>query len=122
MPRPFYQSTEAALAAGAANVVALVTPSPATWGLTAPVVAGYTTLSNNFSSLLAVATAPATRTSVSVEAKNSAKQLLRAASVNLARMATATSTVTNAMLMELGCNERAVRTPRPVPSTPPTVD
>ena len=122
MGKNFYSGTEAELASGAENVVAIVTPVPATYGLTAPIVTSYTTLTNNYVSLLALATAAPTRTSVSVENKNQAKQQLRAASVNLAKIITATQTVTNAMLLGLSMNERLIPTPRAVPPTPPTVD
>jgi hypothetical protein len=120
--RNFYSGTDAELASGAANVVAIVTPVPATYGLTAPLVTSYTTLSTSYSSLLALATAPATRTSVAIENKNLAKRSLRAATVNLSRIATATPTVTNAMLMGLGFNQRLIPTPRPVPPTPPAIE
>jgi hypothetical protein len=119
----FYSGTDAELASGAANVVAVVTPSPSTYGLAAPIVASYTALSDSFSAKLALATAPATRTSVIVGEKNVLKQALKRASVNLARVMTATDTVTNAMLLSLRMNERVIkRRRRPVPANAPTVD
>jgi hypothetical protein len=122
MPKPFYASTEAELASGAANLVAIVTPVPATYGLVAGEVTSYTTLSTNFSTLLTQAQNPVTRTSVVVENKNAAKRLLKTASVNMARTITAVSSVTNAQLLALRLNERVIPTPRPVPSEPPTLD
>ena len=122
MPKPFYHSTEADLASGAENVVDIVTPVPATYGLSAPIVASYTTTTNSSSRRCALATTPATRTSISIENKNVAKKNLKAASVNLAKIITATQTVTNAMLLALRMNERVIPTPIPVWPTPPTID
>lgn len=122
MPKPFYNSTEAELASGAQNVVDIVTPAVATYGVTAPTMTSYATLTTNYASLLELATEPATRTSVSVENKNVAKKSLREASVNLAKIFTATSTVTNAMLLAVRMNPRVVPQPRIVPGAAPTVD
>jgi hypothetical protein len=122
MPKPFYARNEADLASGAASLIAIVTPVPATYGLTAGEVTSYTTLSTSYATLLTQAITPATRTSVVVENKNVAKKLLKAASVNIARTITAVSTVTNAQLLALQLNERVVPTPRPVPATPPVIE
>ena len=122
MPKPFYAQNEAELASGAANLISIVTPSPAAWGLTSGEVTSYTTLSTNYSTLLTQATNPATRTPVVVENKNEAKRLLKASSVNLARTITAFPSVTNAQLLSLRLNERIIPTPRPVPAIPPTLD
>jgi hypothetical protein len=122
MPKAFYNSTEADLASGALNAVSIVTSVPATYGLTAPIVASYTTLANDFETKLGLATEPATRTSVTISNKNDSKKLLRAASVNLAKIVTATQTVTNAMLLALRMNERLIPTPRPVWPIPPSID
>ena len=122
MPKPFYNATEAELAAGAANVIAIVTPDPALYGATAAIMASYSALANDYRSLLALATAPATRTSVAVTNKNAAKRALKTASINLARIAASTGTVTNAMLLELGANPRPAPAPRAVPPTPPTIN
>ena len=122
MAKPFYNSTDAELGSGASNAVTIITPVPATYGTTAGFMTSYTALTTNYNSALALATEPATRTTVTVENKNAAKKLLRAASVNLARMCAATSTVTNAMLLALRMNERVIPTPRPVWPVPPTID
>lgn len=122
MYRNFYTGTEEDLRSGSLNAVSIVTGSEATYGVTVPFMANYTTLANNFDQLYTDSREPATRTSVVIENKNAAKKLLKDASVNLARIATATSTVTNAMLLALRMNERVVPTPVPVPATAPTVD
>ena len=74
MPKPFYSRTQADLATGQANLIAIVTPVPATWGLTAAEITSYTTLSDSYSALLATATTPGTRTSVAIEAKNNSPE------------------------------------------------
>ncbi|CAN5633363.1 hypothetical protein BH09PLA1_BH09PLA1_06480 [soil metagenome] len=122
MAKNFYSGTDAELASGSSNVVALVTPAPATFGVSAALLTSYTTLTTNFNTLLAQTDAPATRTPVLVEQKNAAKKLLKTASANLAKVITGTPTVTNAQLLSLRMNERLIPTPRPVPSTPPTVE
>lgn len=122
MSQAFYAGTQAELAAGAANLVEIVTPAPATYGVPTATLTAYTTLTNNFISLLELATEPATRTTVSVENKNAAMKLLRSASVDIAKLITATQTVTNGMLLALQLNPRIIPQPRPVPMAPPAVD
>ena len=121
MPTPFYRKTEADLATGAANLIAIVTPVPATYGLTAGELTAYTTLSTSYTNALTTATTPSTRTSVAIAAKNAALKIFRTATVNLARTITATATVTNAQLLSLGLNERLIPQPRPVPPEPPVL-
>jgi hypothetical protein len=122
MSKPFYNSTEAELASGAQNVVDIVTPAVATYGVTAATMTTYAGLTTSYQSLLELATEPATRTSVAIENKNVAKKSLREASVNLSKIFTATSTVTNAMLLALRMNPRVVPQPRPVWPYAPTID
>jgi hypothetical protein len=122
MPTPFYRKSETQLASGAANLIAVVTPLPVSFGLTAGEVTSYTALSTGYAAALATATTPSTRTSISIEAKNTAMRSLRAATLNVARTVAAVPTVSNAQLMSLGLNVRVVPTPRPVPAVPPVVD
>jgi hypothetical protein len=122
MPKPFYRRTESDLATGAANLIAIVTPSVTSFGLTAGELTAYTTLSTNYSTALATATTPSTRTSVTIEAKNIAKKFLMDATINIARTITAVPTVTNAQLLSLGLLERIIPQPRPVPATPPVIE
>ena len=122
MPQPFFRGTDADLATGATNLISIVTAVPATWGLTSGIVTSYTTLSTSYNSLLTAATTPATRTPVAIQAKNAAGKLLKASSVNIAKIITATPTVTNAQLLSLRLNMRATPTPSPVPATAPNLD
>src|SRR5947207_15657911 len=82
--KSFYNSTEADLASGAANVVEIVTPSPEDFGVDAAIMTSYATKTTNFTDLLTQSQNPGTRTAVVVEQKNAAKKLLRSASVDLA--------------------------------------
>jgi hypothetical protein len=122
MGKPFYLGTDSELSVGAATAIAIITPAPADYGLTAATVTSYTALSTDYTAKLAVAVARETRSPVAVENKNAARKLLKVASVNLARTITAVSTVTNAQLIALGMNPRVSPQPRPVPQTPPSVD
>jgi hypothetical protein len=122
MGKNFYTGTEAELASGSSNLVAIVTPEVATYGVPASVLTSYTTLTTNFNELYEQAIAPATRTPVVVESKNAAKQLLKTASAQIAAMITAMPTVTNAQLLALRLNERIIPQPRPVPAIPPILE
>ena len=122
MPKPFYSGTDAELATGSANLVSIVTAVPVSWGLTAGIVASYAAMSANYNSLLAIATAPATRTSIAISNKDAARRLLRATSVNVAKIITATPTVNNGQLLSLGLNGRTVPSPRPVPAEAPNIE
>lgn len=120
-PKNFYTGPEGDLASGALALVAIVTPVPATYGLTAGQVTAYNTLATGFNSLLVSASSPSTRTPVIVDQKNEAKSALRKASAQIAKIITAIPTVTNPMLHALLLNERVTPTPRPVPAEPPVV-
>ncbi|HLL91145.1 MAG TPA: hypothetical protein VK324_17735 [Tepidisphaeraceae bacterium] len=122
MAKAFYNGTQAELADGAQNLVEIVTTAPATYGLTAGQVTSYTALVTNFVNLLALATEPATRTTVAVANKNAAMKLLQAATVDVARIIAATPTVTNGQLLALRLNPRLLPQPAPVPLGPPAVD
>ena len=122
MPEPFYRGTQAELATGARNLVDIVTPVPAVYGLSPALLSSYTAATSSYENALSVATEPATRTVVTVAEKESARRILRAASVDIARIITATATVTNAQLLALRLNPRVQPQPRPVPTEAPAVD
>jgi hypothetical protein len=122
MPKPFYRKTEPELAAGALNLVTIVTPTPTDWGLTAGEVTSYSTKATAFDDALTIARTPATRTAPAIEAKNIVKKILMDATIDVARTITAVPTVSNAQLLELGLNERPNPQPRPVPSEPPVIE
>ena len=122
MAKPFYRKTEPELAAGALNLVSIVTASPADWGLTAGEVTSYSAKATGFNDALTTARTPATRTRPAIEAKNIAKKILMDATIDVARTITAVATVSDAQLLELGLNERPNPQPRPVPEEPPVIE
>jgi hypothetical protein len=122
MAKPFYRKTEADLATGAQNLIDIVTPVPATWGLTAGEITSYSTLATNFATARVTATTPDTRTRPTIEAKNIAKKALMDATIDIARTITAVPTVTDAQLLSLGLSERPNPQPRPVPTEAPVTE
>jgi hypothetical protein len=122
MSKNFYSSTEERLAEGATNLVVTIGNSAAQYGLTSQIVADYDALAGNFSGKLRIARTPATRTPVAIEEKDIAKAALRSATLNIARIITATPTVTNAQLRALELTQRSTRSPKPVPSVAPMVE
>ncbi len=122
MPLNFYSGTEDDLKVGSANLVTIVTPVPATWGLTSGQITSYNTLATTYATKLALTQVAGTKTKVTVAQKNEAKKALKLASVRMNRIISSIPTVTNDQLIELGLNPRATPGPRPFPTTPPTVE
>jgi hypothetical protein len=122
MSKPFYQSTDAALASGSQNLVEVVTPTPALFGVVPSVLANYTTLTESFNDLFAISSAPATRTSAAIQNTQAAKWPLRAASAAIAATITGTPTVTDGQLVLLRLNPRVPRQSRNLPDGSPVVD
>lgn len=122
MAKNFYIGTELELATGSLNLAAVAGVDPVTWGTTAGEMTNYQVLANAFNTALDIALAPATRTRVTVEIKNTQKKALRSATVRLSRIISASTSVTNAMLIEVGLNPRVTPQPRPVPQLAPAVD
>src|SRR5437763_7990747 len=108
MAKPFYAGTDAELANGSSNAVAIVTPTPAAFGVSAALLTSYTALTTSFNTLFDQCELPATRTPVLVGQKQDARKLLKKASANLAKVITGTPTVTNAQLQTLRMNERVI--------------
>jgi len=104
------------------NFSTLLTAAPATYGLSAPdavIVAGQQTA---FSAALALATNPATRTSVTVASKDaaraSAEAIVRPYAVNISL----NPAVTNGNKVAIGVTVRSnIPTPIPAPVTPPSI-
>ena len=70
MARNFYTGTEAELASGSANVVAVVSPSPESFGLSSSQIASYSSLAASFNSAFVLSVTPSTRTPVVIGNKN----------------------------------------------------
>ena len=104
MGRNFYTGTEAELASGSTNVVAIVSPSFEDFGLTPSQIASYSSLAESFNAALSLSVTPTTRTPVAIAQKRSLKRQLKTASATLAKLIAATPTVTDAQLMSLHMN------------------
>ena len=91
----FYTGTEAELASGSTNMVAVVSPSPESFGLSSSQIDSYSSLAASFKAALTLSVTPSTRTPVAIANKRVLKRQLKTASVLLAKIISATQTVTN---------------------------
>jgi hypothetical protein len=104
----------------AVNMSALITLAPTTYGLVVGDATALATLVTSFTSSLATATNPPTRTSATVAAKNTARAVLTVEIRALAKRIQATPSVTPAQKITLGLTvPDHVRTPNPPPTTKP---
>jgi hypothetical protein len=104
----------------AGNMSTKVTSTPTVYGLTAGNATSLAGLLTAFTSALAVADTPATRTKTSVELKNAAKRVLLSTLRQFIKIIKAQPTVTDAQRIDLGLSPRdAGPSPGPVPLTRP---
>ena len=103
------------------NVVNLITPVPANWGLVTLDVTSYTALHAAYSTAL-TACEPSVRSKAAVVAKNQARANLKAGAAVVGNKIYATPTVTDAMKTEIGMPPRATPMPIPPPSTSPVIE
>jgi hypothetical protein len=113
--------TDNGLLAWSANYLALLTASPATYGITFAMATAYGTVHAAYAAALA-ACDPNTRNKSAVVAKNQARVNLKAAAGLLANTINGVATVTNAQKIALGLTVRAKPTPSPVPANAPGLD
>lgn len=102
------------------NVLNLITPAPATWGLVIGDVTSYTALHDAYATGLA-ACDPPIRNKPAVVSKNLARNNLKIGATTLANKIYATPTVTDAMKVQIGMPPRQSPSPIPAPSTYPTI-
>lgn len=122
MPRDFLPSRDQDLSAWADNFDVKITATPTAFGLLAAQATVFHGLALDFSTRLATATAPATRTKGNIEAKDTSRAALRANARALAKIVNAYPGTTNAMRADLGLTVRDVTpTPVPTPATQPVV-
>jgi hypothetical protein len=115
-------SADADLDAFAVNFEQKITAFPATYGLLVGDATAFNTLADDFAAKLATATNPATRTSVAIAAKNTARAALVAALRSLARRVQAHPGITPAQLTEIGLTVRdTTSTPIAPPITSPVL-
>lgn len=122
MATDFLPSRDGDLALWAANFNSLVTATPTAFGLTSGQATTLATANTAFQTALSTATNPATRTKVTVAAKNTAKANLVALVRQYAQIVQGYPPVTDAQLESLGLTVRSTgRTPVPPPTTFPLV-
>lgn len=121
MTTPDYiPATDAALLSFATNYSTLITATPTTYGLVAGDATATAGALTAYSAALALATNPATRTSVSVTTKDVSRATLVALIRSQVAKIQGTLTVTNGQKTALGITVRkTTRTPIPAPTTRP---
>ena len=112
--------TDAGFLAYAQNIKTIVTPVPATYGLTSSIVTSLGSSLDSYSSALA-ACEPGVRTKAGVVTKNQARKSLAATLKLVENLINGTATVTNAMKTTLGMKIPTQRHPVPAPSTAPVM-
>jgi hypothetical protein len=117
----FFPSRDSELLAWSLNFKTLITASPTTYGLTAPLATAYGTLHTAYADALA-ACDPAIRTKSAVAAKNLARTNLKNNARLLANLVNGTASVTDAQKLELGLTVRAQPAPVPPPSSAPAIE
>lgn len=118
----YIPARDADLLSFASNFSTKITATPATYGVTAPQAVTYAALFSDFSTKLGLATAPATRTSVTVAAKDVSRQALVANTRQLANICQETPGMLAASIAALGLTVRqTVPTPIPAPTTKPVI-
>lgn len=119
---PYIPTTDADLLTWATNFDAVITANPTDYGLIAGQATAFDVLRDAYAAALTLATDPATRTSVTVAAKDAAKAAMVTNARQLARVALAFPTVTPGDLTAAGLIVRnTVPTPIPAPTTVPLV-
>ena len=103
------------------NVVGLITPVPASWGLVVGDVTAYTVLHDSYSTCLA-ACDPSVRNKPAVVAKNQARSNLKLGAAVVANKIYASPLVSNSMKTEIGMPPRQTPAPIPPPAVAPGLD
>lgn len=120
MPGPYIPARDQDLAAWATNFESAIDTEYASYGLSSGQATAYTTAQADFVTKLATATDPATRTKVTVAAKDTSKALLVGLSRSYAMIAQAYPAITPSLLATAGLTVRStVPTPIPAPVTVP---
>jgi hypothetical protein len=115
-----FPTSDTGLLAWAQNIVTLVTPTPATYGLVAGDVTTFTALVTGYSTALA-ACDPGLRNKSAVVAKNAARTALKTGASLLINKVYASPTVTDSQKTALGVPPRRTPSPIPVPSSVPAI-
>ena len=122
MGRSFFTGTDTELYEGSINFAALVNETPGTFGLTVQQTTAYAALNAAYAAAYIAARNPETRTQGRVATKNAAREPLRAAASDLAKIIDGTPSVSAEQKINLGLAVRRVPSPVPPPKSAPDVD
>jgi|GEM_PF-933050 len=119
----FYNATkDAEVVSGAMNFSSLVMSDFASYGLTNAQATAFAALAGNLNTKYQQSIEPSTRTPVTIQGKNDAKQAMKENAISLARIIVANPAVTNEQLVALGLLPRTSPSPVPAPSEAPGID
>jgi hypothetical protein len=120
MPRDYIPSTDAGKLTFGQNAVALITPAPLTWNLTAGIATQLGTLVSSYEASLLLATQPSTRSRVNTSQKNIDRDAMVAyLRQTVVPLVQAVPTVTDQMKVQLGITVRGASPLTPI--NPPTI-
>lgn len=122
MTSNFYRGTDADVVAGSANFAALLATGFASYGITSGQQAEFAALNATLQSAYSTAVSPSTRTPSAVRGKNIAIRNMRASAMMLAKIISATPTVTDSQLVGLGLLPRPRRTAVARPDSGPVIE
>jgi hypothetical protein len=105
--RDFLPTKDADLLSWSSNFSAKITATPTAFGLVATQATAFSSLQSAFSTALATATDPVTRTRATIAAKDAAKTPLKNMARDLARVINAYPAITNTQRIALGLNPRS---------------
>lgn len=122
MAAPYIPNQDEALDSWATNFDTLITATPTAYGLTSGLATAFNSLRTAYTSALATAVSPPTRTKSNVAAKNTAKSALIFNARSLAALVQAHPGITAEQLEDLGLTVRKT-TPTPIeaPTTSPII-
>ncbi len=122
MGRSFFTGTDAELYEGSNNFNGQVNDSPQAFGLTVQQTSAYAALNAAYAAAYVAARNPETRTQGRVAAKNAAREPLRSAASDLAKIIDGTPSVSAEQRINLGLAVRRAPSPVPPPKSAPDVD
>jgi hypothetical protein len=123
MPAGFLPSRDQDLDTWAGNFDTRITATPTAFGLIVADATAFHALASDFSTKLAAATNPSTRTKVTIQQKDISRAALKLKARTLAKVVNAYPPITNAQRADLGLTVRdGTPSPIPPPATQPVVN
>jgi hypothetical protein len=119
MPRDYIPSSDAGKLTFGQNAVALITPAPISWGLTAAIATQLGTYVSDYEAKLSAATEPATKSRSNTYAKNQSRDsMVSYIRDSIVPAVQGSAAVTDQMKYDLGITVRGANPPSPI--NPPT--